>query len=408
MKKSWSRYSFSRFGVVLLAGVLVSACGDKNEFQAPPPPLVGVAKPSVEKVTRYAEYTGSTSALKTVEIKPKVTGYLQDVKFKDGQMVKKGDLLFVIDPRTFEAQVEQAEGNLANAKAQYELAQATLERNEAALKDNAVSEIQVLQAKASRDSAKAQIKTNEGALADARVNLIYCYIRSPIDGRISRRMVDAGNLVTDATQLASVVSVDPMYAYFNINERDLLSYLDARKNQGTDTPKTFEMGLSNNDSTYPIEGTLDYIGNQVDAQTGTISMRGVFANPKGDVYPGLFAKVRLPVEVLPNALVVPEEAMAQDQRGDYVLVVKGDGTVEYRSVKKGSLEAKVVDGAQRQYRVVLEGLKADDDVVVQGTQKARPGSKVTPKSVAEMLAIEKQKKEETMKAAEKNQSGKGD
>lgn len=385
----------------------ISGCSGDKGYKAPPPPSVTVDKPSSKDVTVWAEYTGNTQAFEFVEIRARVEGFLQSVNFEPSSRMKKGDLLFVIEPKPYQAQLDQALGELATQEAQLKLADATLIRKENAFKDRAVSEVDVIQARAEKTKAEAAIKSAEAAVETARINLSYTSIHSPIKGKVSRNLVDVGNLVgrSEATLLTSVVNDDPMYCYFNISERDLLEFM-ARKKEGKTKEQTREernkiyLGLAN-EKDYPHQGEIDYIDNKVDTQTGTIQVRGRFPNANGDLVDGLFARVRVPVGWLKNALMVPEAALGADQGGRYLLVVDSKDMVEYRKVELGPLEGEK--------RVVLKGIKADERVIIKGLQRVRAGMKVTPMTPEEEKAQAKAQEEQAKKAkAQKDAAAKKD
>lgn len=385
----------------------ISGCNSDKGYKAPPPPSVTVEKPSSKDVTMWAEFTGNTQAFESVEIRARVEGFLQSVNFQPSTRVKKGDLLFVIEPKPYQAQLDQALGDLATQQAQLQLAEATLIRKENAFKDRAVSEVDVIQARAEKAKAQAAIKSAEASVETARINLSYTRIHSPIPGKVSRNLVDVGNLVgrNEATLLTTVVNDDPMYCYFNISESDLLEFL-ARKREGKDKDETREkrnrifLGLAD-EKGYPHQGEIDYIDNKVDTQTGTIQVRGRFPNSNGALIDGLFARVRLPVGWVKNALLVPEAALGADQGGRYLLVVNSKDMVEYRKVELGPLEGEK--------RVVLKGVKADDRVIIKGLQRVRAGIKVTAMTPEEEKAQAKAQEEQAKKAkAQKDAAAKKD
>ncbi|MEZ4601311.1 MAG: efflux RND transporter periplasmic adaptor subunit [Syntrophotaleaceae bacterium] len=365
----------NRLLLPLLLLVLLSGCRDQNAFVAPPPPTVTVAPPVQKPVTFYARYTGQTEAVESVEIRARVEGYLESIHFRDADLVKKGDLLFEIDPRPYQARLDEATALLATRRAELHLAESTLQRKESALQDQAVSEVEVLEARAIRDQALAAIEAAKAAIETARLDLSYTRIFAPINGRIGRRLVDVGNLVgaAEKTLLATIVNVEPSYVYFNVNERDLLKFRNgdsAKPNPTNGNGKTpVFLGLSN-DVGYPWEGRVDFTDNRVDPETGTIQVRGVFPNKDGALLPGLFARVQIPTGTAENALLVPERALGIDQQGYYLLSVDKTDTVEYRPVKVGP---QVDD-----LRVIESGISASDRVIVNGLQRARPGITVNP------------------------------
>ena len=360
-----------------LTGLLLSGCEEKKQETPPPPPEVTVASPTVQDVTNYKYFTGYTEAQKEIDLRARVEGYLDSFSFEPGSLVKKGDLLFTIDPKPFAADVAKAQAELDTRHAELKLADATLKRKESAYKQKAVSELAVLEARAEVSKAKAQVKESKAMLITAQLQLSYTKVYAPEDGRISRNLVDVGNLVGaggDKTLLATLVNYDPIYVYFNMDERSLLafkkSFRKAEVKNISDSPVPVDLGLEG-DSGYPYSGVGDYISNKLDLSTGTILVRALFANKDLYIMPGLFAKVRIPVSESKNALLVPEIALSSDQRGRYLLSVLNDGTVEYKSVETGAL----VDGL----RVITKGITEEDNIIVNGIQRARPGAKVTAK-----------------------------
>ncbi len=365
-----------RLALVILPALVLFASGCKDKKAAyvpPPPPEVTVQKPVQRTVTEFAEYTGHTEAVATVELRARVEGFLERVEFTPSAKVKKGQLLFIIDPRPYQARVNQAKAKVATSEAELKAARATLLRKERAYKDRAVSEVEVIQARADMAKAAAGVQAAKADLESAMIDLGYTHIHSPIDGRISRTLVDVGNLVGagEATLLSTVVQEDPIFVYFYVSERDLLFYLNqpGHKREGGEPPEVL-MGLAN-EKGYPHRGKVDYVDNQVDPNTGTIQVRAVFPNPEEKIFPGLFARLRLPYAEIKDALLVPETALGFDQGGRYLLVVGDDGKVQFRRVELGPLQD---DGL----RVIRKGLKAGEWVIVNGVQRVRPGIKVKP------------------------------
>lgn len=359
--------------ILLLA---VAGCSE-NEYQAPPPQAVTVAEPTVKDVTFYADYTGYTQAQESVEVRARVEGFLESMHFEPSSVVQAGQLLFVIDPRQYLAQRDQAKGELAKCQADLELAKSTLIRKQNAYKDRAVSEVDVIQAKAEKAKAEAAIEAAKASLQTAQIDLGYTQIHAPLAGRISRNMVDIGNLVGagEKTLLTTIVDDDPIYVYFNISENDLLTYLkyasgdkDGSRHEYSAEPKAY-LALAL-DEGYPHEGLLDYMDNTVDTSTGTIQIRGVFPNADRAIIPGFFARVRIPLGQRRGSLLIPDVAIGADQGGSYALVVDDKNVAQYRKLKLGPLEGEL--------RVVLEGLSKGDRVIVNGLQRCRPGMVVAP------------------------------
>jgi len=366
-------------GCLAAAALLLHGCQKPPEFAPPPPPQVVVSKPVQQPVTEYADFTGRTEAAEFVEVRARVEGYLQSIHFQPGIRVKKGELLFQIDPKPYQVKLDEARAELERRQAELKQAEATLKRKEMAFKANAVSELEVIQARADRDVAQAAIQGAQAAVESAGLNLSYARITAPIDGRIGRNLADVGNLVgaTERTLLTTIVRDDPVYAYFTVSERDLLAY---RQHPGRMSGPTngdgqvpVFLGLSNQ-TDYPFEGRIDFVNNRLDPSTGTIQVRGVFNNADGRLWSGLFARIRVPIGVTEEALLVPDRAVGSDQRGEYLLVVNPQNTVEVRPVQTGPLVADL--------RVIRAGVSSEDQVIVDGIQKALPGFPVVPTPAA--------------------------
>ena len=371
-------FGWRAFTAVVVAGMLIG-CGGQPETVAPPPPEVTVATPIQRDVTVYQEFVGTTQARESVEIRARVQGYLDRIAFEPSTFVRKGTLLFVIEPEPYQALRDRAEAGLKAAEAGLRRAESDLERLEQAVETNAVSQQEVTRARAERDQASAALLETQAALTNAEIQLDYTTVRSPIDGLVSRNLVDLGNLVGagEATLLTTVRRIDPIFAYFEVSERFIARQLDARgghKDPGTgpETPATLvlkETGLE-------IEGRVDSLENTVDPATGTIRVRGVFPNKDAKIFPGFFIQVRLPGEFLENALLVEETALGTDLGGRYVMVVGDDNVVEKRYIEPGPLQGDKT-------RVVLEGLEPGERYITVGLQRARPGMPVTPKNGGE-------------------------
>ncbi|MEZ5277173.1 MAG: efflux RND transporter periplasmic adaptor subunit [Opitutaceae bacterium] len=350
----------------------LAGCSPKNTFVQPPPPEVTVALPDQRDVTVYSEVPGRAEARDTIEIRARVSGYLRSVDFVDGQIVREGDRLFLIEPEPYEAAVKAGEANLSSAIAARDIAQTNYDRRVQAFETKAVSEIDVLTAKANLDSAEAAMLGAEADLTRARINLSYTENFAPATGRIGRRLVSEGNLVGggQATLLATLVVQDPIYVYFNLSERVLVPALEKlalidRTDLRNAPPVDLELA---DGSRYGESGRIDYVDNRADAATGTVAIRAVFPNPHGALLPGLYGKVLIP-ETVEDALLVPDLSIQRDIGGSYVLVVDHQGTVEARYVELGP---KV--GYDR---VIKSGLNGDERVVVNGLQRARPGITVS-------------------------------
>ncbi len=371
---------------------LLLACEDQNTYIAPPAPKVTVARPLVQDVTEYLEFTGTTVAYARVDVPARVPGVLQSLHFEPGTPVNEGDLLFTIDPVEYEAQVKAAEAELARAEARKTETAKTLERAETLIKRGNISQAKVDEAQADFLSAKAEILVRQANLTQARINLGYTQVKAPISGRVGRDLVDVGNLVGqgEATNLTDITTFDPMYVYFEVNERDLLRYIAKSREKaqgesqaeetpdesraGRRQPVPLEIGLASEEG-YPHPGLTDFAESQVDPDTGTIRVRGIVKNPgrQPAFVPGLFVRVRLPFETRPDMPLVTERAVGFDQSGQYVLVVNSDNVVEKRNVTLGP----IVDGM----RVITDGIEDSDMVVVNGLQRAREGAEVEPSEI---------------------------
>jgi multidrug efflux system membrane fusion protein len=329
-----------------------------------------------QTVTDYIELTGNTQSSNSVNLVARVEGYLQSVNFKDGSVVKKGDLLFVIEPEPYEANVQLAQATVEQQQATLTQATSEYERQQRLIQQNATSQSQVENWQAQRDAAQAAVDEANANLKLARINLGYTRIVAPFDGRIGQRLVDPGNLVGAGapTQLATIEQLAPMYVYFNVDEQDVLriraSLRAAGKTLASVEPVKLGIGLQN-ETGYPHEAPLDFVASDLDQSTGTLQARGVIPNQDYVFLPGLFVRVRIPIGTTANALLVPDRAVGIDQRGHYLLVVDQNDVVAQQTVQIGAL----YDGM----RVIEQGLSADDWVVIDGLQRAIPGSKATPR-----------------------------
>jgi multidrug efflux system membrane fusion protein len=375
--RTWGMGMWLAAGAVCLAGCPKA----RPAAEKPAPPEVTVSKPIAREVTDYFEFPGQTAAVGEVEVRARVTGYLMKVNFEDGQEVKKGDLLFEIDPRPYQAALDRAVGDLARLQALMEKAKADLVRSERLRPSGAVSQDEYEQHVAQLAIHKASIQSSQAAVRDAELNLEFTKINAPIDGRVSRTRITEGNLVQpgagDSTVLTTVVTTDPIYVYFNIDEDALLKYEALAWGSGRDMRPArikslkipVEIALGNEEG-FPHAGVLDFLDNEVDQGTGTIRARGVFANPKLYLIPGLFVRVRIPFGQPHQALLVSERAIGTDQKQKFLWTVDKDNVVKYRQVKVGPLR----DGL----RVIESGLEAGDWVVVKGLQRVRAGVTVQP------------------------------
>ena len=364
----------SSIRIILVCVVLLAACGEQNVYVPPPPPEVTVSQPVSRPVTEYGEFTGNTQAVNTVKLKARVEGYLEKVYFQDGDRVKKGQLLFLIQQNTYEAKLKQAQAEILANKARLEHAETEFARFSRLVKQKAAAQTDVDRWRYERDAARAAVMASEAERDLARLNLSYTEVRAPFDGRIGRRLKDVGNLVGagEETVLAEINQIDPIYVYFNINEQQLLrvrSKEDKNQQEAKREKWPVYFGLAN-EKGYPHKGYLDFAAITLSPTTGTLLLRGVFANPDFQVLPGLFARVRAPAGKPKPALLVPEVALGYDQIGPYVLVVDDKNVVKRVTVKLGT---QVDDD-----RVVEEGLQPSDWVIVSGLLRAIPGKKVNP------------------------------
>jgi membrane fusion protein (multidrug efflux system) len=366
-----------RTGAFLALGALtalLAGCERRNTFVPPPPNEVTVSHPERRTVTNYLEYTGTARAVETVQVRARVEGYLDRIQFKDGQEVEQGQLLFEIDPRPFRAKLDAAQAELASAQAQFARRESDFQRDTRLRQRGALSEEEYVTTRAERDAARAAVAAAQATVATAELDLGYTQVTAPIAGHITERRVDVGNLVGrgDATPLATIVRDNPIHAYWTASEADLLrvrSKIPEGQRDVRDAPMPIDLGLANEQG-YPHQGQFDYADPYVDPATGTITGRGTFENPDHAIVPGMFVRIRVPLERDQDALLVPERAIGSDQAGRYVLVVNDRDVVEQRPIVPGSL----VDGM----RVIASNLEPDDRVVVNGLQRARPGTRVKP------------------------------
>jgi multidrug efflux system membrane fusion protein len=372
----------STVALVAIVTSLISACARTAAQPADPPPSkVTVAAVVSRSVIEWDEFTGRLEAVNTVAVRPRVSGYVAAVRFEEGAIVHRGDPLFQIDPRPFEAEADRLRAELARARATVQRATSELERAGRLASENAMShEEQERRAAFSQESA-AQVAAVEAAVRAAELNLEFTRVTSPIEGRVGRAIVTAGNLVSsgpgEATLMTTVVSLDPMYASFDADEQTLLRYTDLARPGKGGTPRQgglpIRLALAS-DHEFSREGRMNFLDNQIDTATGTIRARAIFRNTDRTLTPGLFVRLQFPGSASYSALLIQDRAVATDLDKRFVLVVGPDKAIQYRSVTLGPL----VDGL----RVVRTGLSAGDLVVVSGLQRVRPGMKVDPEVVA--------------------------
>jgi multidrug efflux system membrane fusion protein len=361
-----------RLAPIALTTILAGCATTAAQPAPPPPPQVTVAHVIARDVTEWDEFTGRLQAVDSVEIRPRVSGYVSAVRFSEGAMVHRGDLLFQIDPRPFQAEVDRLKAELARARATVDRANSEFARAERLQDADAIShEDHDRRASFAQESA-AQVAAVEAGLRAAELNLEFTQVTSPIDGRVSRAIVTEGNLVSsgpgEATLLTTVVSLDPVYAYFDADEQIYLKYTGGDTRSRNSIDRRIRMALAN-DEGFPREGRLDFLDNQVDSETGTIRGRAVFRNTDGELTPGLFVRLRLAGNGTYHGLLVQDRAVGTDLSKKFVYVVTPKNEIEYRSVTLGP----IVNGL----RVVRTGLKEGEQVVVNGLQRIRPGARVT-------------------------------
>jgi RND family efflux transporter MFP subunit len=364
----------------LTLALLVSSCSDSNgdaQQQAMPPPPVTVAAPLVKRITEWDEFTGRFEATKSVEVRARVSGYLDAVNFADGALVKEGDVLFVIDPRPYQAAVDQASADLARAEASLDLARAQLGRAEALVDRSVVSEASYDERVQQRREAEAALQQARAALRAVELNRDFTVVRAPISGRVSDRRVDIGNLVTgdpNATLLTTIVTLDPIYFIFDMSERDFLAYQRAVSRGDLPSTRDRDMVVEArlpDDEDWPYSGTMNFVDNRIEAASGTIRARALIPNKDLFITPGQFGRLRIPGSNPYDAILVPDSAIITDQSNRIVMTVAEDGTVVPAVIRPGPSQPGGL-------RIVREGLKGDERIIINGLLRARPGAKVTP------------------------------
>jgi RND family efflux transporter MFP subunit len=366
----------ARGSVILLfaAGLVFSSCSKPVPAPESEPPPVTIAKPVQKQIIEWDYYTGRTEAVESVNITPRVSGYIDNITFRAGDMVNKGDLLFVIDPRPYQAALDQAKAQQREAEANQQLQDANFARQDRLRQTGVIAKEDFDTALSNKNQAIARVLAAAASVESAQLNLTFTQVISPIRGLIAREQVTVGNLVqTDTTLLTNIVSVDPIYAYFNVDERSVLKYqrqvregklADARSGS---VPVYLQL---ENDKGFPHQGTIDFINNQFNASTGTLQVRGLFTNADGVLIPGAFVRIRVAGTPLEPALLVSDRAVGTDQGQKYLLVVGSDNVVVVKPVELGP-EAEGL-------RVVRSGITGNDEIIINGIVNARPGTKVTP------------------------------
>jgi membrane fusion protein, multidrug efflux system len=375
--------SLYRLSVTLVISLLVIAvlgCQKETEKKAVKIPTVTVSFPVQTLAQKHLDYTGTTAALEYVDIRARVAGFLEKINFEPKQKVKAGALLFVIDPRQYQAAVNEAEAQLEAKQASLKLAKVDEEIAKSLESKEAISWLKLQQATSKSEVSKADVDLTGASLDQAKLNLEYTQVTSPIDGRVSRNYVDIGNLVgaTEKTLLTTVVNDESVYCYFNVSELDLLflkrMYPLPRNPEPTAVVKIpVFLGLADEEG-FPHEGRLDFTDTVINPSTGTIQFRAIFPNPNGLLLPGMFARIRVPLQQF-KALLVPEAAIQFDQGGRYLLVVDSQNIVRQKRIKMGQEEPNGM-------RVIDDGILLEDRVIISGLQRARPGSTVNPISTS--------------------------
>ncbi len=377
---SFSLMRGARNAVLLcMLATLVASCGEGQKPAAPPPPAVTVALPLKRTLSDFDEYVGRFTAVNSVEVRARVSGYLEGLHFKDGQIVKQGDLLFSIDKRPFQNTLDQARANLVQAKSTQTFTESDFTRGQQLVRDKTITDQTFEQRTQAYHNAQAAVANAEAAVRQAELDIEFTDLRAPINGRIGDRRVSPGNLVTggtagNTTLLATIVSTDPIYFEFTFDEASFLRY-ERMSKTGNDIASRgggVQVALKLIDeSDFDHAGHIDFVDNVIDRSTGTIRGRAVFANPNNIFTPGMFARVRVPGSPLYEALLVPDAAIGTEQVKKFVLTVNADNTVVSKYVTLGQTTSDNL-------RIIKDGLGPDDRVIVNGLLRARPGQKVTP------------------------------
>lgn len=370
----------ARAGIAGLAflGLAVSTQLPAALAQAPGAPPVTVSHPLLKRVTEWTEFTGQFRALNFVEVRSRVSGTLTEIRFTDGQIVRKGDLLFVIDPRPFEIDLQRAQAQLATAQATLELSTRDVARGISLRREDFIAQSTQDQRVQSLKSAQAQIETANAAIRQAQLNIEFSHVAAPIDGKVGQHQVSTGNLIVGANDgqaglLTTIVSIDPIDFDFDMSEQDYLAYQRASRESGLPPLESGKVPIETrlaDEAGWPHKGRIDFVDNQLTRTSGTIRLRGLFQNTDGVLTSGAFARARVPATPPHDALLIPDAAVATDQSRKLAMTVTADGTVVPKPLVLGPL----VDGL----RIVRSGLTLDDQIIIDGMLRARPGGKVTP------------------------------
>lgn len=365
--------------ILASVAVLMAGCRKKGAQSQPmPPPVVTVAPVEQQEVVEWDEFTGRTVAIENVEVRPRVSGHIETVNFQSGQLVKKGDVLFQIDPRWHKAVLDQRAAEHEQAKVKLASAEREAKRTAQLLGNKAISTEEAEQRQARFQEASAALLAAQAARDTAQLDLDFTTIRSPIGGRISRALITEGNYVStgNGTVLTTIVSVDPIYVYADLDENTLLKFnalTRSNKIVGVGEKVPVELQLAD-EADFPHRGTVESFDNKLDPNSGSILLRAVFPNAEGRIVPGLFARIRLPGSEKHNVLVIDDRSIGTDQAQKFVLALTSTNTVEYRPLKLGP----IVNGR----RIVRDGLKFGDRIVVNGLQRVRPGMPVQPQAAS--------------------------
>lgn len=387
MGPNYSRSNLAKLAFIF--SVALAGCAKHGEpgaapsgMGAAPLPVVTVAPVAKQEIVEWEEFTGRTEAIETVEVRPRVSGHIQEVRFQSGQLVKKGDVLFVIDPRWQKAEFDRREAEYQQAKVRLENAEREAKRTEMLLANKAISKEEGEGRESRFNEAKAGLLAAEAARNFAKLDLDFTEIRAPIDGRVSRALVTQGNFISgvagNSTLLTTIVTVDPVYVYADFDENSLLKFntLSEQKKLPLENGKVPVQLQLGDEKEFARQGYIESLDNRLDAGTGSILLRAVFPNSDGKIVPGLFARIRVPLSDRYPALVIEERSIGTDQGQKFVLTLSPTNTVQYRSVQLGP----VINGR----RVVRSGLSAGEEIVVNGLARVRPGMPVTAQKETEL------------------------
>jgi len=370
----------SVFAASVIAAALLAACGQGNQYVAPPLPKVAVAKPAKQPVTRYLEATGNTAAVNSADLAARVNGFITTVNYEDGAPVKKGDLLFTIELEPYKVKLEQAQATEESANSTFNQQQAAFERSAELIKQKVTTQASYDQALANRDAAKSSLDNARANTRLAQINYDYAQVRAPFDGVVTARKVSVGTYVGGSgspTVLATIVQLDPIWVNFNISEQDVIRVRAALAKRGLTRDDVMKLKVEvalQDETDYPHVGLIDYVAPTLNTTTGTLAVRGALPNPTNVLLPGYFVRIRIPAPTQEVALLVPDTALGSDQGGRYVLVVGKDDVVEQRSVQLGPQVGNM--------RVIDKGVSENDRVIVSGMLRAIPGQKVDPQAPA--------------------------